>query len=359
MNQWLLGDEMLKINAECFCKWRHSRGYLTILILIIYSLTHPLTAEAGAHQASNFGAGGHSGRFEVIILGVAQDAGYPQINCFKPHCMPAWEDVNKRRMATSLALIDHQLKSFYLFEATPDIKQQLYQVYKKFGDYQLAAIFLTHAHMGHYTGLMHFGREAQGAKNIPVFVMPRMLQFLSNNGPWSQLVSLKNIQLKVIQNNQKIKIAGGFFVEPFIVPHRDEFSETVGFKISFNKKSLLFIPDIDKWSRWKIDVRHLIKQVNYALLDATFYAAGEIKNRDMSEIPHPFVEESMAYFSALNKSDKNKVIFIHFNHTNPLLIDASEAQKMVEKAGFHVAKEGMDPEDILNNSKGRLLKNGN
>ena len=124
-----------------------------------------------------------------------------------------------------------------------------------------------------------------------------------------------------------------------MVPHRDEFSETVGYEIMINNKSLIFIPDIDKWEKWETDISELIKKVEYAFLDATFYKNGELK-RDMSEIPHPFAEESMALFSTLSDSDKQKVHFIHFNHTNPLIIDGSTAQEEVLKRGFNIAKEG-------------------
>ena len=84
-----------------------------------------------------------------------------------------------------------------------------------------------------------------------------------------------------------------------------------------------------------------IKQVDYALLDATFFASNELPNRDMSEVPHPFVQESMKLFSGLSAADKNKAIFIHFNHSNPLLQDGSSAQIQATKAGFRFAVEGM------------------
>eukprot|EP00957_Ditylum_brightwellii_P156501 11911053-Ditylum_brightwellii.AAC.1 len=60
-------------------------------------------------------------------------------------------------------------------------------------------IFLTHAHIGHYTGLMYLGREALGAVDVPVYAMPRMRSFLKNNGPWSQLVSLGNINIQNLE----------------------------------------------------------------------------------------------------------------------------------------------------------------
>jgi pyrroloquinoline quinone biosynthesis protein B len=282
----------------------------------------------------------------LVVLGVAQDAGYPQINCYKPHCMPGWENPENRRKATSLALIDQSTKQKFLFEATPDIKQQLYQLHLFASDteYSLDGIFLTHGHMGHYTGLMHFGKEAAGTKEIPVFAMPRMEKFLSTNGPWNQLVKLKNILLKPINNNQKIKLNKNILVIPLLVPHRDEYTETVGYKITGPNKTALFIPDIDKWQKWQVDITQLIKEVDYAFLDATFFSNGELPNRDMSEVPHPFVEESMQLFSKLSEQDKSKVIFIHFNHSNPLLIEGSKAQQQVEKAGFRFATEGMSLE---------------
>ncbi|GIS72856.1 MAG: hypothetical protein CM1200mP10_24330 [Candidatus Neomarinimicrobiota bacterium] len=47
----------------------------------------------------------------------------------------------------------------------------------------ISGIFLTHAHVGHYTGLAHLGLEVRGANKIPVYAMPRMMNFLKNNGP--------------------------------------------------------------------------------------------------------------------------------------------------------------------------------
>ena len=283
---------------------------------------------------------------KLIILGIAQDAGYPQLNCYKPHCMPAWKDKNKRKLATSLGLIDETNKKKYLFEATPDIREQLYNFHNTVSDseYQLNGIFLTHAHMGHYTGLMHLGREAAGTNHMPVYAMPKMKEYLTTNGPWSQLVKLKNIILKDLTNNKKLALSDDITVEPFIVPHRDEFSETVGYKIYGPNKTVLFIPDIDKWQKWDKNIIDAIKDVDYALLDATFFKNGEIPNRDMSEIPHPFVTESMQLFSGLSNANKEKVIFIHFNHTNPLLHQNSEAKKIVIKNGYKVAYEGMEIE---------------
>jgi pyrroloquinoline quinone biosynthesis protein B len=186
--------------------------------------------------------------------------------------------------------------------------------------------------------LMFLGREALGAKSMPVYAMPRMQDYLIKNGPWSQLVQLENIDLKPIRIDSAVVLNKRISVTPIQVPHRDEFTETVGFMIHNNNKKALFIPDIDKWNKWDRSIIDYIKKVDIALLDATFFKNGEI-NRDMNEIPHPFVEESMQLFENLSTKEKQKIHFIHFNHTNPLLIDGSEAQKKILEKGFNIAKQ--------------------
>jgi pyrroloquinoline quinone biosynthesis protein B len=275
----------------------------------------------------------------VMVLGIAQDAGYPQMNCKKECCTATWSNTELQRTTSCLAIVDPTTNEQWIIDATPNIKEQLQLLKSATETEKVDGVLLTHAHMGHYTGLMHFGREVMGTNGIPVFAMPRMKTFLEENGPWSQLVELENIRLQKLKSDSTINLNENIKVKPFLVPHRDEFSETVGYEIMINNKSLIFIPDIDKWEKWETNITELIKKVDYAFLDATFYKNGELK-RDMSEIPHPFVKESMGLFSDLTETDKQKVHFIHFNHTNPLLIEGSTAQKEVLKKGFNLAKEG-------------------
>lgn len=305
------------------------RALRTVLIAVI-CLAADTVAFAG-HKAPH-----------LYVLGIAQDAGYPQAGCYKAHCLPAWEDPSLRRRAASIALIDPGMGRKYLFEATPDFPEQLYRLEKEAPSdrYELGGIFITHAHMGHYAGLMFLGHEGMGASGVRVFVLPRMLEYLRSNGPWSQLVSYRNIVLEPLQDNRS-QSAGAFQVTPFLVPHRDEFSETAGYRIDGPGKSALFIPDVDKWSRWELRLKELITQVDYALIDATFYDESELPGRDMSKIPHPFVVESMALLGDLPDTERRKVWFIHMNHSNPLLNPDSPESTRVRSAGFNIAFEGL------------------
>lgn len=277
----------------------------------------------------------------LVVLGTVQDAGSPQIDCQKECCQEIRLSPDPLRMVVSLGFIDPENKEKYLFEASPDMPKQLslLEQYEDFSQSDLPnGVFLTHAHIGHYTGLMYFGKEAKNASEIPVFAMPRMTSFLKENGPWSQLVNNNNISLNSLQNEQVKEVNSNLSVEPILVPHRDEFSETVGYKIIGPNKTALFIPDIDKWQKWERDIRTEISNVDYAFLDATFYSSTELPNRDISEIPHPLISESMEYFEDLSSDDKSKVYFIHFNHTNPVLNSKSDKTDVIEANGFNVAR---------------------
>jgi pyrroloquinoline quinone biosynthesis protein B len=258
----------------------------------------------------------------VYILGIAQDGGYPHPGCEKQCCRKAWQHARNNKLVTCLAIVDTASKKWWLVEATPDITRQLHlfrQLTHGALPYLPAGIFITHAHIGHYAGLMELGREAMGAKNIPVYTLPRMKKYLETNGPWSQLVQLNNIHLAPLTADTAITVAQGISFTAFTVPHRDEFSETAGFNITAGGKKYLFIPDIDKWSKWNRNITEEVKRVDIAYLDGTFYDSTELPGRNMKEVPHPFISETLNLFTTEPEEVKAKIHFIHFNHTNPVM----------------------------------------
>ena len=276
----------------------------------------------------------------IIILGTAQDAGYPQIGCNKECCKKYWDKKIARQKVSCLALFDPVTNQKWIFDATPDLTEQIHKA-DKLQKGNLSGIFLTHAHIGHYTGLIYLGKEALNAKNIPVYAMPRMHEYINNNGPWNQLVSLENIALKKLKADSTINLTDKILVTPFLVPHRDEYSETAGYSIKTGKRSILFIPDIDKWQKWNRDIKQLARDYDYLFLDGTFYKEGELPGRSMNEVPHPFIQESVDLFKDLSLAEKQKIFFIHFNHTNPLIDKSSNESKEVKSKGFNVAVEGL------------------
>jgi pyrroloquinoline quinone biosynthesis protein B len=280
----------------------------------------------------------------LVVLGNAQDGGAPQAGSASE---PGWRDPSKRRLATSLAVVDDAHQQRWLFDATPNFPEQLQRLdemaprARKPKPAHQGKLH-THPPMGHYTGLKWLGKEEMGAAQVPVYAMPRMAQYLRANGPWSQLVKLDNIQLHEMTAGQLVPLPG-LSVTPLLVPHRQEFSEVVGFRIEAPAKRVLFIPDIDSWEQWDAlgtRIEDEIAKVDVAYLDATFFANGEIPGRDMSGFPHPFIRHSMERFAKLPPGEKAKVRFIHLNHTNQALWPGTPERAELEAAGFRVAEEG-------------------
>jgi pyrroloquinoline quinone biosynthesis protein B len=278
----------------------------------------------------------------VIVLGIAQDGGVPQAGAKDDR---GWDDPLYARKVVSLGIVDPLTSQRWMIDATPDFREQLHildEVLPVRGTPGLDGIFLSHAHIGHYTGLMFLGREAIGASEVPVYAMPRMGVFLAHNGPWDQLVSIGNILLKPLADGNAVAINDRLTVTPFLVPHRQEYSDVAGFVIKGPNRSVLYVTDIDKWELWDkmgTRVEDMVAGVDVAYLDGTFFATGEIPGRDMSTFPHPFIADSMDRFRGLPAEERAKIRFIHLNHTNPALWADSSARRVIENRGFHVAEE--------------------
>jgi len=269
----------------------------------------------------------------AIVLGVAQDGGHPQPGCDRDCCR---EGLGKQHLTTCVAVVDGDRG--WLLDAGPDFRLHLDRLRAAGAD--LAGILLTHAHIGHYTGLMFLGREAMNTSQLPVWAAPRLADFLRSNGPWDQLVSSGNIDLRVIDVRAPIPLSDRVTAAVIPVPHRDEYSETVGFRIAGHHARLLYVPDTDSWENWAIPIEEHILGVDVALLDATFFDAAELPGRNISEIAHPLVVESLARFRELDDAARAKIRFTHLNHSNPLLDPASDESVMVTRAGMAVAAEG-------------------
>jgi len=280
----------------------------------------------------------------TIVLGIAQDGGVPQAGSFGD---PRWDDPARQRKVVCLGIVDPRSGKRWMIDATPDFRRQLLDLHRASPTRPapspvLDGIFLTHAHMGHYTGLMFLGKESIGAKAIPVWAMPRMAGFLEDNAPWNQLVNLKNIELRPLVAGESVQLADDISITPVLVPHRQEYSETVCFRIQGPDRAVLWLPDIDSWR--ELDdigprIEGLVESVDAAYLDGTFFANGEIPGRDMSGFPHPFIRDSLKRFIILPPAERAKIRFIHLNHTNPALDPSSSARREIEAIGLRVADE--------------------
>lgn len=259
-------------------------------------------------------------KVEVILLGTTQDGGVPHAGCYCINCGPAWTDFTRRKQVVCLGLVDYTSRCSWLIDATPDFPEQLHALGNMAPGCSLAGIVLTHAHVGHYTGLIHLGREVMGTRELPVYATPRLADFLQDNAPWSQLVALRNIELRLLTPGAATQLGPHMDVIPILVPHRGEFSDTVAFLVRGPTRQLFYCPDIDAWDRWEHDLRLFVAGIDVALLDGTFFNADELPGRVLSEIPHPLATDTAERLAGVGCD----VRLIHLNHSNPLHMPGPE-----------------------------------
>ncbi|MFN2217902.1 MAG: MBL fold metallo-hydrolase [Anaerolineae bacterium] len=273
---------------------------------------------------------------EAILLGTAQDGGVPQAGCTCDHCRAARADARLRQRVSCLGLVDRDAGQSWLIDATPDFREQLHALHEWAPNCPLAGIAITHAHIGHYTGLMHLGREAADMQGLPLYVSARMADFLRENGPWSQLVGLSNIELRSLMPDQEVQLSPRLWLTPLTVPHRDEYSDTLAFVARGPQRRLFYCPDIDGWDRWGRDLRQVVGEVDVALLDGTFFSADELPGRDIAQIPHPLATDTAQRLAGVDR----EVHLVHLNHSNPLLQPGAERAWLAER-GIGVGTAGM------------------
>ena len=272
---------------------------------------------------------------EAILIGTAQDAGVPQTGCYCPRCTRARGNAYFRHYTAALGLVDRVTQSYWLIDATPDFREQLHLMHEAAPDCTLRGIFLTHGHIGHYTGLIHIGKEAMNTHDLPIYATASLCAFLRNNGPWSLLVSNGNINLCELQPEQAI-LLGDVKITPIPVPHRGEFTDTMAYALRGSNLSLFYCPDIDRWEQWRYDVREVVSHTDISLLDGSFFSGNELPGRDMSKIPHPQVTDTVNRLQGV----QTQVYFIHFNHSNPLLDANSPERHWLQSQGFAVGEQG-------------------
>ncbi|HXK51120.1 MAG TPA: MBL fold metallo-hydrolase [Caldisericia bacterium] len=278
----------------------------------------------------------------VVVLGIAQDGGLPHCGCHQSCCIPSWSNPSLGKMPVCLGIVDPSTQQSWMIEATFDFKTQWYmlQTTSSFGsNLPLHGIFLTHGHVGHYAGLLQLDKAILNSRHTEVFAMPKMAYLLQNNLPWKALIDQENIHITQLQAGKIQPLNSTLSIQPILVPHRDEYTETVGFMIIGPIKKILFIPDIDSWEKFP-EIYSLLEQADDILVDGTFYDASECKHRNIESIPHPFIASSMKHFETFPTLKKQHFHFIHLNHTNPCLHTNTPAYQQVLANHFRIAAQG-------------------
>jgi pyrroloquinoline quinone biosynthesis protein B len=267
--------------------------------------------------------------YSLIILGSGQDGGSPQVGTDASDGLA--------RSASSIAVTSDD-GTVLLFDASPDLRSQ-YQCLVAHCGYAppLDGVFVTHGHMGHYAGLLHFGKEAASTDGLPLFAPSSVLGFLEENEPWATLITGEH--LVPISIDDATATVGRITVSAVHVPHRAEFTATVGYSIAIDDNPWLFyLPDIDGWDEWpaadEVFTRH-----DVCLIDATFSSMDELPGRDIAAIKHPLVPDTIERFQHLTAD--HTMILTHINHSNSLGVPDADITALAHELGFTIAHDGL------------------
>lgn len=279
---------------------------------------------------------------EIIVLGIAQDGGVPHAGCLCVNCRAARSDPARRHPPVSLGILSGERMA--MVDATDGFEEQLAMLWdrnpqSKFHEAERfpapEAVVLTHAHVGHYAGIWQFDRSVLAARSVGVTGPPETITMLRQHEPW-----------KAIEHEGHIRFEPGVFNVPFAllpdvdvtmypVPHRSEWgTDTAALAIRGPKRSLLYLPDIDRWDEWDRDLGATIQEFDVVMLDGCFWVAPPREG-----VPHPPITETMERLQHL-AGGRTQIIFTHINHSNPVLTPGSDESMEVYRRGFSIAAEG-------------------
>jgi pyrroloquinoline quinone biosynthesis protein B len=271
----------------------------------------------------------------LTVLGIAQDGGRPQPGCQRPCC----QDLLAVDYRSPVSLgIKTENGTTILIEATRDLGRQLIT----FGEPSIDHLFLTHAHLGHVDGLGLFGRETMSARGIPLHSSQSMQNLIKSTPAWALLLEQGVFELTKIGYVEIDDVV----IESIAIPHRAELSDMHAFVLRGKEHSVLFLPDHDSWDQTLAahsapSIREWLKEieVTHALLDGTFWSGDELQGRDMSVVPHPTIQDSLARLGQKQSGDP-EIYFTHLNHTNPAYREDGAEYQKITKFGWRVSSEG-------------------
>lgn len=267
--------------------------------------------------------------YSLLVLGSGQDGGTPQVGTHRAQ--------RAERTASSIVIIRGDGPAL-LFDVSPDLRRQYQRLSRHCGRVpEIDGLFITHGHMGHYAGLVHFGKESAAVEDLPLFAPQSVITFLGSNEPWGTL--FRDHHLRAVPVDDVETKVAGLSISAIPVPHRAEFTTTVAFSIAvYGRPWVLYLPDIDGWQEWP-DAEDVIAAHQVTLLDATFSTVDELPGRDIALIKHPLVPDTIDRFAHL--TEDHTIILTHINHSNPLGDPDESITAAANDRGFVIAHDGL------------------
>jgi len=304
----------------------------------------------------------------IVVLGSAAGGGFPQWNCNTNLCRSAryGEPSTKARTQSSIA-VSANGKDFVLFNASPDLRQQINDNQSlhpsaALRDSPIRAVMLTNGDVDHVAGLLTMRERHPFA----LYASDRVQKVLSDNSIF-QVMHHDCVPRRTFTLGEPLDVCGadenslGLVVTPFAVPGKvalyleDESSgenfgtqegDTIGLHISETAtgKSFYYIPGC---AEVDAPLRERLQGAELVMFDGTLFENDEMVTAGVGEktgarMGHTNMNGEDGSLNAFKDLNVKHKLYIHINNTNPVLDENSQERKIVEDQGWKITHDGME-----------------
>jgi len=292
------------------------------------------------------------------ILGSAAGGGFPQWNCRCPTCQAARTGTAARPRTQSSLAIRGATGPWFLANASPDLRQQLEGLTIEPAEgvraAPVAGVLLTDAEIDHTAGLLLL-RESSTA--IRVFGSDAVRAALTDGYPVLPILAgFCGVDWRTLEPGDALPLGGSssLEVESFAVggdaPRYLAGGDVEASGLVFRDRStggvLTYIPGL---ARLDDELLGRLAASDVVLVDGTFWHDDELARlgisertaRQMGHVPLSGPGGTLETFALL---ERPRVILVHINNTNPVLLEHSPERDAVRRAGVEVGDDGLEVE---------------
>jgi pyrroloquinoline quinone biosynthesis protein B len=295
----------------------------------------------------------------VRILGSAAGGGFPQWNCRCPTCEAARTGTAALPRTQSSIAVRGADGPWLLANASPDLHQQLASLAADRPDgvrtAPVAAVLLTDAEIDHTAGLLLL-RES--STTLHVYGSEQVRDALTEGYPVLPILAeYCGVQWHTLQPGRPVGIDGSSLeVEsfptggdaPLYLARAGGELEATG--LVFRDRStggvLTYVPGL---ARLDDPTLARLAASDVVLVDGTFWRDDElprlgISDRTARQMGHVPLSGPDGTLETLASLERPRVILVHINNTNPILLERSPERDAVLRAGVEVGRDGVEVE---------------
>jgi pyrroloquinoline quinone biosynthesis protein B len=287
----------------------------------------------------------------VRILGSAAGGGFPQWNCRCPTCEAARSGGAMPRTQSSIA-IRGERGPWFLANASPDLRQQLERLpdegARGVRAAPVAAVLLTDAEIDHTAGLLLL-RESSAP--LRVYGSEEVRRALTDGYPVLRILTeYSGVEWRTLEAGAGVALDGSSLeVERFAAGgdapryFAEADVEASGLTFRDGERVLTYLPGM---ARLDDDVLGRLAASDVVLVDGTCWRDDElaqlgISDRTARQMGHVPLSDSLP---ALARLERPRVVLVHINNTNPILLERSPERDAVTAAGIEIAADGLEIE---------------